>query len=134
MPLPVDLKGSASGSRSKPKLLIADDEATERTSLRRGLGRSYDIIEAVDGGEAWERIREEKPDLVLLDLNMPKLGGFQILEKIKTVEDPPLVVMITAYGSERIAVEAMKAGAYDYIAKPFDLDELRLSLSHASEK
>lgn len=119
---------------SKPILLIADDEQTALQSMTRALKKSYTILEATDGQETWDTIQTEQPDLVLLDLNMPKLGGFQVLEKSQSLEQPPLVIMITAYGSERVAVDALKAGAYDYIAKPYELDELRKVLENAAEK
>lgn len=118
----------------KLSLLIVDDESAAREGLRRALSAAYEIVVSEDGKNAWETIQSVKPDLVLLDLNMPRMGGFQVLEKAQTLDSAPLMVMITAYGSERIAVEAMKLGAYDYVTKPFKLDELRLLLSRASEK
>ena len=118
----------------KLKLLIADDEPTAREGLRRALSKKYEITESDDGLKTWEKILSDQPDIVLLDINMPKGGGFQVLKKTLALRYPPLFVMITAYGSERIAVEAMKAGAFDYVAKPFNLDELRLIISRASEK
>lgn len=118
----------------KLKILIADDEQVAREGLKRALRKSFSIIEAPDGEVTWQVIQNQTPDLVLLDLNMPKLGGFQILNKVQTLNEPPLVITITAYGSERVAVEAMKAGAYDYITKPFRLDELRKMLAHAGEQ
>ncbi len=116
------------------KVLIADDESVAREGLVRALKKDYQIVEAVDGRDTWEKIQYEKPELVLLDLSMPKLTGIEVLELLKKDEDPPLVIMITAHGSERSAVEAMKAGAYDYITKPYKLTELRNILNHASEK
>ena len=116
------------------KILIADDESVAREGLVRALQNSYQTIEAVDGRDAWEKIQSEKPDIVLLDLSMPKLTGIEVLELLKKNEDSPLVIMITAHGSERSAVEAMKAGAYDYVTKPYKLTELRKILDHATEK
>ena len=118
----------------KLKLLIADDEPTAREGLRRALSKKDEITESDDGLKTWGKILSDQPDIVLLDINMPKGGGFQVLKKTLALRYPPLFVMITAYGSERIAVEAMKAGAFDYVAKPFNLDELRLIISRASEK
>ena len=116
------------------KVLIADDESVAREGLVRALKKDYLTVEAVDGRDTWEKIQAERPELVLLDLSMPKLTGIEVLELLKKDENPPLVVMITAHGSERSAVEAMKAGAYDYITKPYKLTELRNILNHASEK
>src|SRR3970282_599945 len=94
----------------------------------------YMLYEAKDGTEALESVISHKPRLVFLDVNMPGIDGLKVLEKIKEIEFPPLVVIITAYGSEKIAVEAMKKGAFDYIAKPFEIDELRIIVKNAFEK
>ena len=116
------------------KILIADDEAVAREGLVRALKHGYQIVESVDGRDTWAKIQTEKPEVVLLDLSMPQLTGIEVLELLRKVEDPPLVIMITAHGSENSAVAAMKAGAYDYVTKPYKLTELRKILDHASEK
>ncbi len=77
----------------------------------------YKVIESSDGISASEAIKMKKPALVFLDINMPKVNGIQVLEEINQLENPPMIVIVTAYGSERVAVDAMKKGAYDYIAK-----------------
>ncbi|MCP4264528.1 MAG: sigma-54-dependent Fis family transcriptional regulator, partial [Candidatus Brocadiaceae bacterium] len=69
-----------------------------------------------------------------LDINMPKINGIEVLEEINRMAAPPMIVIVTAYGSERVAVDAMKKGAYDYISKPYEIDELRLIARHAFEK
>ena len=94
----------------------------------------YKVIESSDGIAASEAIKTKKPALVFLDINMPKVNGIQVLEEINQLENPPMIVIVTAYGSERVAVDAMKKGAYDYIAKPYEIDELRLIARHAFEK
>ena len=94
----------------------------------------YKVIESSDGISASEAIKMKKPALVFLDINMPKVNGIQVLEEINQLENPPMIVIVTAYGSERVAVDAMKKGAYDYIAKPYEIDELRLIARHAFEK
>ena len=94
----------------------------------------YKVIESSDGISAFEAIKTKKPALVFLDINMPKVNGIQVLEEINQLENPPMIVIVTAYGSERVAVDAMKKGAYDYIAKPYEIDELRLIARHAFEK
>ena len=94
----------------------------------------YKVIESSDGISASEAIKTKKPALVFLDINMPKVNGIQVLEEINQLENHPMIVIVTAYGSERVAVDAMKKGAYDYIAKPYEIDELRLIARHAFEK
>ncbi len=125
---------SAETSRTRPpppatepaRILIADDEPAARVGLRRALGKAYGVIEAADGREALRLIDAERPDLVILDLNMPVMTGFQVLEALQERDAAPRVIVLTAYGSERIAIEAMKKGACDYLAKPYEVDELRL--------
>lgn len=95
---------------------------------------NYQVYEAKDGSEALQVIKTLHPALVLLDINMPQLDGMKTLEMINAIQNPPLVVIVTAYGSEKIAVEAMKKGAYDYIAKPFEIDELRIIAKNAFER
>ena len=94
----------------------------------------YKVIESSDGIAASEAIKTKKPALVFLDINMPKVNGIQVLEEINQLKNPPMIVIVTAYGSERVAVDTMKKGAYDYIAKPYEIDELRLIARHAFEK
>ncbi len=94
----------------------------------------YNVTEASDGINAFDVIKAKKPSLIFLDINMPKINGIQVLEEINRMESPPMIVIVTAYGSERVAVDAMKKGAYDYIAKPYEIDELRLIAKHAFEK
>ncbi len=116
-------------------ILIVDDEKAARYGMRKVLAQlGPELIEAADGREALETIQRERPDLVFMDINMPGMNGMAALEKIVALDNPPLVVMVTAYGSEKIAVEAMKRGAYDYLAKPYELDELRMVAAHALEK
>ena len=94
----------------------------------------YKVMEAADGIGAFDVIKSKCPSLIFLDINMPKIDGIQVLEEINHMENPPMIVIVTAYGSERVAVDAMKKGAYDYIAKPYEIDELRLIARHAFEK
>ncbi|MBN1465921.1 sigma-54-dependent Fis family transcriptional regulator [candidate division KSB1 bacterium] len=115
----------------KAKILIVDDEGTARYAMRKALQSiSADIKEAKDGQAALELIQSYQPDVVLCDMNMPKMNGMDLLKALASIQSgravPPLVVVITAYGSEKIAVEAMKAGAFDYLSKPYEIDELRL--------
>ncbi len=121
------------------KILIVDDEASARYGMRRALQRSgYHLYEAENGQEALKQMQKVAPEIILCDINMPEMSG---LEFLKTIQEKfigqntrPLTIVITAYGSEKIAVEAMKAGAYDYLSKPYDIDELRLLIQRAIDK
>ena len=119
----------------KKSILIVDDEKAARFGMKLALEKDgYNVMEACDGIDAFEVIKAKSPSLIFLDINMPKINGIQVLEEINQMENPPMIVIVTAYGSERVAVEAMKKGAYDYISKPYEIDELRLIAQHAFEK
>ena len=125
--------------KKRAKLLIVDDETAARYGMRKVFkSEGYEIAEALDGIEALEKIQSFRPDVVLCDINMPKMSGMEFLKTLKarqrTDSREPLVIMITAYGSEKIAVQAMKAGAYDYLSKPYDIDDLRLTVKKALDK
>ncbi|MDR4507167.1 MAG: sigma-54 dependent transcriptional regulator [Candidatus Brocadiaceae bacterium] len=116
-------------------ILIVDDEKAARYGMKKILQKdNYTVHEAEDGATALRMINTMHPTLVFLDINMPQLDGMKTLEIIREMERPPLVVIVTAYGSEKIAVEAMKKGAYDYISKPYEMDELRIIAKNAFEK
>ena len=105
--------------------------------MMRALAKGgYDLVEAANGAQALEQIAALAPDLVFLDLNMPELDGFSVLDRLRAQEGVPfpLVVVLTAHGSERIAVEAMKKGAYDYLAKPYDITSSASSRSARSRR
>jgi DNA-binding NtrC family response regulator len=114
-------------------LLVVDDEPAARYALRRAFERDCRILEAGSTAEAREQLRAERPHVILLDYNLPGEDGLALLREIGAGPEAPPIIMITAYGSERVAVEAMKAGAYDYLAKPYDLEELRLVVARAIE-
>lgn len=117
------------------KILLVDDEKSARYGMRRALASlGSKLIEAANGGEALDIADAEGPDLVIMDIAMPEMDGLEALEKLMALPDPPLVIMVTAHGSEKIAVDAMKKGAYDYIAKPYEVDELRMVARNALEK
>jgi DNA-binding NtrC family response regulator len=118
-----------------PTILIVDDEEAARYGMRRALDhRGYQLIEAANTQQAREQIERQRPDLLLLDLNLPGEGGMAFLQSVPAGERKPLVIVITAHGSERTAVQAIKSGAYDYLSKPFEVDELRLVVKNALEK
>src|SRR5574337_212568 len=114
-------------------ILIVDDDHTARYGMRRALENDYKVLEAESASAARPLLSRESPDLMLLDIEMPEESGLDFLRELKAKSDSPAVIMITAYGSEKIAVEAMKSGAYDYLPKPFEVDELRLVVEKALE-
>jgi len=119
----------------KPSILIVDDEKAARYGMKKLLEKdNYVVFEAKDGTDAMQILKAQLPALVFLDINMPQLDGMKTMEMINAMKNPPLVVIVTAYGSEKIAVEAMKKGAYDYVAKPYEIDELRIIAKNAFEK
>src|ERR1043166_1549197 len=117
---------------SEAKILIVDDEEAARYGMRRAL-KNYAIIEAISVAAARQQLAQMRPDLLLLDINLPGTSGLDYLRELAAKPAAPPVVMITAHGNERTAVEAIKAGAYDYLAKPFEVDELRLVVKNALE-
>ena len=97
--------------------------------LKRVLsGNQYEVIGAEDGLDALKKLSREKFDVIMLDLRMPKMDGLQVIRKINKMEIDTPIVMISAYGTVSEAVEAIKLGAEDYLIKPFDLDEMRITL------
>ncbi len=117
------------------KILVVDDEETVRMLFRRVLQASgYDVVTAADGQEALAVIADGDIDVVLLDINMPGLSGIDVLGKISTDWPNICVIMVTAVANVQTAVEAMKLGAYEYITKPFDQDEMLHKIRLATEK
>ena len=121
------------------RLLIVDDEEAARYGIKRALEAfGCEIVEAESAEAARALMRESNFDLLLLDVNLPGISGLEFLKELQTAHqsqntEPPLVIIITAHGSERLAVQAVKSGAYDYISKPFELDDLRLVVKNAFE-
>ena len=108
-----------------PRILVADDEFGVRYTLRGMLeDAQYDVEEAEDGAAAFERCSQVQIDLLIADLRMPKVDGLELLRRVRGMTPPIPVIVLTAHGSERQAVEAMKLGALDYFRKPFDVDEV----------
>jgi DNA-binding NtrC family response regulator len=113
----------------KINILIVDDELSIRESLTGWLEQDgYEVEAAEDGPTALDRAQEKHFDILLLDVKMPKMDGITVLQKLKENDPETAVVMMTAHGAIQDAVEAMKLGAYDYLLKPFDLEELSLTL------
>lgn len=118
----------------KHKILVVDDEHLIRWSLDQNLKKQgYEVTTAGSGEEAMRQVHEESPDLILLDVQLPGMNGMEVLEKIKEAEEDVIVIMVTALGVLETAVKAMRLGAYDYINKPFNLDELAIVIKKALE-
>ena len=115
----------------KHKILIVDDEAPTREALLRYLRRNFQVKGAADGAEAISFLREENFDLVLTDLRMPRADGMSVLEAVQGKTPRPLCILLTAYGSISDAVKAVKAGAFDFVAKPIKLEKLDEVISQA---
>src|SRR5262245_39289612 len=120
---------------SDARVLVVDDEKSMRDLLAINLDKEgYEVL-TVDGGEAAiDVIRREAIDAVITDLRMPKVDGLAVLRAAKERAPETAVLVITAVGSTETAVEAMKLGAYDYITKPFKLDEIALVVKNALER
>ena len=118
----------------RPSILIVDDdEVIQETLLDVLKKRGYDIFLAGSGKEALETIKKNIIDLVLLDMRLPDVDGLDVLKKVKELDSEILVIMMTAYSDIQTAVAAMKSGAYHYINKPFELDELKLLIEKGLE-
>jgi two-component system response regulator AtoC len=116
------------------RILVVDDEHLIRWSLEQSLKKQgYDVITAASGEEAVRQVQDESPALMLLDIQLPGMDGLQVLEKVKEIDAEIIVVMVTALGVLETAVKAMRLGAYDYINKPFNLDELSIIVKKALE-
>ena len=116
---------------SRPVILIVDDEKNTREGLVRALRGEYAVAEAENGQRALEWLETHVADVVLSDLRMPGLDGLDLLSRLLGRESKPIVILLTAFGSVETAVEAMKRGAYDFLAKPVNLDRLDLLLRRA---
>ena len=119
----------------KGKILIVEDEKSLREVLKILLEEEgYDTESAVDGMEATEMIQQDIYDIVITDLKMPRADGFEVLRKVKEVSPSTNVIMITAFGTTESTIEAMNLGAYEFIPKPFKIDEIRLVVNKAFER
>src|SRR5580700_7803357 len=116
----------------KPTLLIVDDEKTTREGLRAALEERYDVYIAEDAKAAMGLLESENFDVILTDFRLPQEDGMKLITRAKSLPKPPICILMTAYGSEELAVEAMKQGADDYIAKGrLQIDELELRIARA---
>jgi two-component system response regulator HydG len=116
------------------RTLVVDDDDTVRYTVRGFLEHAkLEVDEAVDGVDALEKIESKGYDLVVTDIQMPRMDGLELLKKIRQRAAPPKVIVVTAHGSERHAVEAIQAGAFDYFKKPFEADEMMAVVARATE-
>ena len=117
---------------TKPALLIVDDEKPTRDGLRAALEDRFEVYVAEDTAAAFELLERERFDVLLTDFRLPREDGLQLIIRAKALSQPPVCILMTAYGSEEIAVEAMKRGADDYIAKGrLQIEELELRITRA---
>jgi DNA-binding NtrC family response regulator len=115
------------------KVLIVDDDQSIRKGLSLTLGDRHRVITAKDGVEAIALFNKEKPDIVLLDVGLPRMDGIEVLKKLCEISSDVTVVMATAVEDVKTVVNAIKLGAYDYLVKPIDSQELLLTIKHALE-
>jgi len=117
------------------KILVIDDEKPIRSTLKEILEyEKFQVDEAPDGLSGLEMVKKEKYDVVLCDIKMPKMDGMEVLENIMKLEEEPSVIMISGHGTIDVAVDALKKGAFDYIAKPLDLNRLLITIRNAMDR
>ena len=114
------------------KILIVEDNRDMQFILSNILkDKGYEVIVAGDGKKGLNKVRTQSPDLVLLDIRLPEMNGIEVLKEIKKIDSDIVIIMLTAYGQIKDAVHAMKLGAFDYITKPFDNEEILLNIKKA---
>jgi signal transduction histidine kinase len=118
----------------RPKVLIVDDEVGVRESLRAILMADYEVFTADTGARALEIVREHDLDVVTLDLRMPGMGGIGVLEQVKAIKPDVEAIIITGYGSLDTAVQGLRFRAFDYISKPFDVEQVRRLVGAAAAR
>jgi len=118
-------------ANNRPTILICDDDRPQREGLQRALQDRYDVVLADEAAQAYTILESQPVDVLLTDLKMPGDDGMKLLRRASSLGSPPVSIMMTAYGSIDNAVEAMKAGAYHYVTKPVNLDELELVIERA---
>src|ERR1039457_1615805 len=119
----------------KTKILVIDDEEILRDRLKRLLELDdYEVITAENGLKGLEEFAKFQPDIVLLDIKMPGIDGIEVLERIKKIPNTAEVFIMTGHGGLETAIQAMRNGAFDYMTKPIDYDELEINLKRALEK
>ena len=122
-----------STSHPKTVLLIDDDESLRRVVEYNLHEEGYNVLTAVDGSSGWHTFQAEAIDLILTDVRMPEMDGLELLTRIKSMQPDLPVIMLTAHGTINSAVEAMKLGAFDYLTKPFNREQLKAAVRKALE-
>src|SRR5437667_12569566 len=112
-------------------VLVVDDEKHTRDGLRRLLENDYDVYVAADIAGAMDVLEREQVDVLLTDLRLGSEDGMVLIDRAVKMPRPPICIMMTAYGSVDVAVEAMKRGAYDFVTKPLNLDKVELLIARA---
>ena len=120
--------------KEKVRILIIDDDPKISWLLSEGLGEDYDILSAKDGLEGIRMVSKANPNLVLLDIKMPGMEGLEVLERIKSMDKPTEVIMLSGHGETRNVVESIKRGASEFINKPFDVKEVEIHIQSVLEK
>jgi DNA-binding NtrC family response regulator len=118
----------------RPTILVVDDDAGVRESFRLILDDEYEVVDVMAGQQALEVVRTAQVDVVLLDIRLPEMDGIEVLERIKQVDEQVEVILVTAVKTVKTAVAAMKLGAFDYVTKPFEEDELLATIRRALQK
>ncbi|MEO0161643.1 MAG: response regulator [candidate division WOR-3 bacterium] len=122
-------------SRDKPKILVIDDEQTIRDACCQIFGeKGYEVECAANGSEGLKRFLEFKPDIIFIDLKMPGISGMEVLKKVIEERTGAIPIVITGYASIETAVESMKSGAFDFLPKPFTVEELLVITERAWER
>jgi signal transduction histidine kinase len=122
---------SAGMDTVKRKILVVDDNVEFVKTVVRGLEKEgFEVFTALDGHSAIRQASSEPPDLVLLDLKLPDLPGIEVFTKIRDLKDETAIIIITAYGGEQVAINFMKAGAADFLSKPFNMEDLLKAINN----
>jgi DNA-binding NtrC family response regulator len=117
------------------RLLVAEDEANLRLVIQKELQRlGYNVSVAPDGEAALRRLEESNVDVMLCDINMPRMDGMELLRRVRERPNPPEIIMLTGHATVETAIEAMKLGAYDYLSKPYRITELDALVKQAADK
>src|SRR5262245_19755872 len=120
---------------STPRILVADDERSMRELLAIVLRREgYDVVLAENGRQAIAELEHRPIDLLISDIQMPDMNGVEVLRAAKQINQDLAGIMVTAFASAETAIEALRMGAYDYIHKPFNVDELKIVVRNALER
>ncbi len=135
--LPLDLSEERWGNKPmrSPRILVVEDDPSMGFFLCEAMNKEgYQAFLVPNGEEALSRLNREDFDLVILDLKLPRMSGMDVLTNLKRTNPDTTVIMVTAHGSKRVSIEAIRKGAYDYFSKPFEIDEMRIVVRRALEK